>query len=195
MKLKELAAQLGLSITTVSRALNGYADVAPVTRERVLAAANRSGYAPNVSAQRLITGRVQVIGFVLPLPAGRFADPFLWVPEVARVLRPSGLLAFSGGTPFEAICFDDPSDTWDARLHRPYFGLHQVSFGDDGAVEFELPYGEWIRLFRRSGFAVEALVEVRPPEGAESTYRNAEETAWAQRWPMEQIWKVRREAA
>lgn len=127
--------------------------------------------------------------------ANRFADPFLWVPEVARVLRPSGLFAFSGGTPFEAICFDEPSDTWDGTLHRPYFGLHQVSFGDDGSVEFELPYGEWIRLFRRSGFAVEALVEVRPPEGAASTYRNAEETAWARRWPMEQIWKVRREAA
>jgi ubiquinone/menaquinone biosynthesis C-methylase UbiE len=125
--------------------------------------------------------------------ANRFADPFRWVPEAARVLRPDGLLAFSGGTAFEAICFDEPTDTWDARLHRPYFGLHRVSFGDDGAVEFELPYGEWIRLFRRSGFVVEALVEVQPPEGARSTYRNEAETAWARRWPMEQIWKVRKE--
>jgi LacI family transcriptional regulator len=93
MKLKELAAQLGLSITTVSRALNGYADVAPVTRERVLAAANRSGYAPNVSAQRLITGRVQAIGFVLPLPAGRFADPFLFEMMIGlgEVLRTRSL--------------------------------------------------------------------------------------------------------
>ena len=78
MTLKELATQLGLSITTVSRALNGYDDVAPATRERILAAASRMGYAPNISAQRLITGRVQAVGVVLPLPAGRFADPFLF---------------------------------------------------------------------------------------------------------------------
>ena len=52
--------------------------------------------------------------------------------------------------------------------------------------------GEWIRLFRRSGFRVEDLIEVQPPEGAQSTYRTPEETAWARRWPMEQIWKVRR---
>ena len=93
MKLKELAAQLGLSITTVSRALNGYADVAPATRERVQAAASRSGYAPNVSAQRLITGRAQAVGFVLPLPAGRFADPFLFEMMIGlgEVLRTRSL--------------------------------------------------------------------------------------------------------
>jgi hypothetical protein len=55
-----------------------------------------------------------------------------------------------------------------------------------------LGYGDWIRLFRSAGFDVETLVEVRPPEGAESTYRTPEQTAWARRWPIEQIWKVRR---
>lgn len=122
----------------------------------------------------------------------RFADPYLWVPEAARVLRPGGLLAFSGGTPFEVVCFDREADTWDARLHRPYFGLHALTFGDDEAIEFELPYGEWIRVLHEARLVVEALVEVRPPEDARSTYRNAEETAWARRWPMEQIWKARK---
>ena len=126
--------------------------------------------------------------------ANRFADPNLWVPEAARVLRRGGLLAFSGGTAFEAICFDPEPDGWGARLQRPYFGLRRISYGDDEAVEFELPYGEWIRLFRSCGLVVEALVEVRPPDGAESSYRNAEETAWARRWPMEQIWKTRKPA-
>ena len=77
MKLKALAAQLGLSITTVSRALNGYEDVSAATRERVLAVAAGAGYAPNASAQRLITGRSQAIGFVLPVAPEGFADPFL----------------------------------------------------------------------------------------------------------------------
>jgi hypothetical protein len=52
--------------------------------------------------------------------------------------------------------------------------------------------GEWIRLFRGSGFVIEDLIEVRPPERAASTYRTAEETEWARRWPMDQIWKVRK---
>jgi hypothetical protein len=39
---------------------------------------------------------------------------------------------------------------------------------------------------------IEDLIEVQPPEGAASTYRSVEETAWARSWPMEQIWKVRK---
>ena len=62
----------------------------------------------------------------------------------------------------------------------------------DEPVEFTLPQGDWIRLFRVNGLVVERLHEVQPPEGAESTYRSAEETTWARRWPMEQIWKVRK---
>jgi ubiquinone/menaquinone biosynthesis C-methylase UbiE len=126
--------------------------------------------------------------------ANRFADPSLWVPEAARVLRPGGLLAFSGGTPFEVVCLDAEADTWDERLHRPYFGLHVTAYEDE-TVEFELPYGEWIRLFRENGLEVEALIEVQPPEGARSTYRSEAETAWGRRWPLEQIWKARKRAA
>jgi hypothetical protein len=55
-----------------------------------------------------------------------------------------------------------------------------------------LGYGDWIRLFRRSGLVVEDLVEIRPPEGATSTYRDAADLLWARDWPMEQIWKVRK---
>jgi ubiquinone/menaquinone biosynthesis C-methylase UbiE len=123
--------------------------------------------------------------------ANRFADPYLWVPECARVLRPGGLLAFSGGTSFEISCVDKPTDTWVPRLVDDWFGMHKVTW-DDGVIEFELTYGDWIRLFRANRFVVEALVEIQPPEGAKSTYRNEAETAWARRWPMEQIWKVRK---
>jgi LacI family transcriptional regulator len=66
MKLKELAEQLGLSQTTVSRALNGYPEVNEATRERVSEAARRHGYRPNISARRLATGRVGAIGVFLP---------------------------------------------------------------------------------------------------------------------------------
>jgi LacI family transcriptional regulator len=77
MNLKLLAEHLGLSKTTVSRALAGYADVAASTRERVREAAERHGYRPNPVAQRLRAGRTETVGLVLPGGPVRFGDPFL----------------------------------------------------------------------------------------------------------------------
>lgn len=71
MNLKEFAARIGLSQTTVSRALSGYPEVKAATRERVLEAAAQFGYRPNVSAQRLATGRAGAIGIVFQ-GGGRF---------------------------------------------------------------------------------------------------------------------------
>jgi SAM-dependent methyltransferase len=121
-----------------------------------------------------------------------FADPYRTVPEVSRLLRPDGLLAFSHSTPLAMCCFDDEAETMQRRLLRPYFGMHRFDELPDEPVEFNLPYGEWIRLFREHDFRVEALVEVRPPEGAETTYRTAAETEWARSWPMEEIWRCRK---
>ena len=65
INLKELASELGLSQTTVSRALNGYPEVNEATRLRVTEAAVRHGYRPNASARRLATGRAGAFGLVL----------------------------------------------------------------------------------------------------------------------------------
>ncbi len=67
MNLKELATNLGLSPTTVSRALNGYPEVNEITRERVVAAAKRHNYLPNTRAIRLATGRAMAVGHVIPI--------------------------------------------------------------------------------------------------------------------------------
>lgn len=67
MNLKELSDKLGLSQTTVSRALNGYPEVREVTRQRVLAAAETYGYTPNSRAKTLATGQAMTIGHVLPI--------------------------------------------------------------------------------------------------------------------------------
>lgn len=74
MNLKQLAAMLGLSQTTVSRALNGYPEVNAETRERVLAAVKATGYRPNRAAQRLATGRAGSIGLVMPVAPGIDSD-------------------------------------------------------------------------------------------------------------------------
>ena len=75
MKLKDLADALGLSPTTVSRALNGYPEVSEATRERVLEAARRFNYLPNVSARRLATGRAGAVGVVLQSNRSLLLDP------------------------------------------------------------------------------------------------------------------------
>ncbi|MCA0927630.1 LacI family DNA-binding transcriptional regulator [Ruegeria profundi] len=66
MNLKQLSEILGLSQTTVSRALNGYPEVNEGTRTRVQAAADKHGYRPNIRAKGLATGRSLVIGHVIP---------------------------------------------------------------------------------------------------------------------------------
>lgn len=67
MNLKELSKKLGLSPTTVSRALNGYPEVNEATREKVVAAARRHHYLPNTRAIRLATGRAMAVGHVIPI--------------------------------------------------------------------------------------------------------------------------------
>ncbi|GAB5601651.1 substrate-binding domain-containing protein [Thermus sp. FJN-A] len=76
MKLKDLAKHLGLSPTTVSRALAGYPDVNPETRRRVQLAAKELGYRPSPIARRLRKGVTEAVGVVIPAPRGQLADPF-----------------------------------------------------------------------------------------------------------------------
>jgi hypothetical protein len=90
------------------------------------------------------------------------------------------------------MCWDEAADAMGTVLQSDYFGLHRIEDAD-GPVEFELPYGKWIRLFRANRFEIEELREIQPPRDAESTYRSRAETEWARSWPMEQIWIVRKE--
>jgi LacI family transcriptional regulator len=73
--LKHLAQSLGLSITTVSRALDGYSDVAPATRERVRAAAQAIHYQPNSAARSLRRRKAEAVAVTLPTEPGRFGPP------------------------------------------------------------------------------------------------------------------------
>jgi LacI family transcriptional regulator len=76
VSLSIIARNLNLSVTTVSRALGGFADVAAATRARVAAEAARIGYHPNQTARRLRSGRSEAVGVVLPSGPGQFDDPF-----------------------------------------------------------------------------------------------------------------------
>ena len=74
VNLKQLSQMLGLSQTTVSRALNGYPEVNRETRERVLKAVRETGYRPNKAAQRLATGKAGSIGLVMLTAPGHPSD-------------------------------------------------------------------------------------------------------------------------
>jgi LacI family transcriptional regulator len=67
MNLKELSIALGLSQTTVSRALNGYPEVSASTRQRVQDAARAHNYRPSTRAKGLATGQALAIGHVIPV--------------------------------------------------------------------------------------------------------------------------------
>ena len=64
---------------------------------------------------------------------------------------------------------------------------------NDPAFEYQLPYGEWIRLFRTNGFVIEDLIELRPAADATTGYDQYATLEWARDFPAEQIWKVRKE--
>jgi SAM-dependent methyltransferase len=120
-----------------------------------------------------------------------FADPYRTVPESARLLRAGGLLAFNHISPIYQIAAPVEADHAGDRLVYDYFGRHRTEL-PDGSVEFGLPYGGWIRLFRACGLVVEDLLEPRPGPDAASTYRDAGDLAWSRRWPSECIWRVRK---
>lgn len=74
--IKDIAQKVGKSITTVSRALNDYADISPETKEMVRQAAQELGYTPNTLAQRLKKQQTDTIGLIIPTSGPRFSDPF-----------------------------------------------------------------------------------------------------------------------
>jgi SAM-dependent methyltransferase len=124
--------------------------------------------------------------------ASIWADPYRWMPEAGRLLRPGGQLVFLVNSFLLVLCMP-PEDNVAAtdRMLRPAFDLCRIDWPDDQGINFYLSHGDWIRLLRRSGFELEELVELRAPEGATSRYPFVT-LDWARRWPSEEVWKVRR---
>jgi SAM-dependent methyltransferase len=122
-----------------------------------------------------------------------WCDPYLWVPEAARLLRPGGALVFLANSTLLMLCLPERESEGPARegLLRDQFGIHRFEWPDEESIEFHLSHGDWIRLLRESGFEIADLLEVRPPADATSRYPHVS-LDWARRWPCEEVWKARK---
>ena len=168
MNLKDLATALGLSPTTVSRALNGYPEVNDATRLRVSEAALRLNYRPNQKATSLATGRAMAVGHFLPISSSHemvnpiFADFLAGAAESyaaagydivlkvvkdsdqERVYRDLKARATVDGVILHAPVVDDPRIALLTELGLP-FVLHGRSTGS------KLPYS-WVDVNNEGAF-------------------------------------------
>jgi SAM-dependent methyltransferase len=148
---------------------------------------------------------VRAVGEQVPLRDGAFdvaiseygaaiwADPYRWIPEAARLLRPGGELVFLGNSSLLMLCAPDDDSAATDRLVRPHFGMHRFEWPEsDGAVEFSIPHGEMIALLRTARFEVEGLVEFPAPDDAQTPSDPLATAAWSRRWPIEEVWRARR---
>lgn len=99
--LKKISEALGLSISTVSRALKNHPDIAEKTKQRVTELANALDYEPNASAIQLRTNKSNLFGLIVPTISNFFYDSFIAsVEEESRRSNYSLMILQSGDDPF-----------------------------------------------------------------------------------------------
>jgi len=149
---------------------------------------------------------VEAPGESVPLPDASFdlavseygaslwADPYKWVPEAARLLRPGGLLVFLTNSTLMYLAAPDDADAQvGTELLRSMFGMYRMQWEGATGIEYHLAHGDWIKLLRENGFEIEALHELRPQPGAvDPTYYDFVTVEWAEKWPAEEIWVARK---
>lgn len=127
--------------------------------------------------------------------AAIWCDPYRWLPEAHRILKPGGQLVFLGNHPFAYACSPLDGSAYVHALQRSYFELGKLDWSqveiDPGGVEFGLPISGWFALFDEVGFDVLGFHEPRPSEPGDEV-RFAAPQAWAYDYPSEQVWKLRK---
>ena len=130
--IRDVAKKLNLSITTVSRALDGYSDVAPQTRALVTKTANRMGYYPNRAARQLRRQKADTIGFIIPSISKRFDEPFF-----AEFI--SGLGEESSSQNFDLLVANATTDDGESHLYQRWVNSRKV----DGFILNRIRKHDW----------------------------------------------------
>jgi SAM-dependent methyltransferase len=127
--------------------------------------------------------------------ASIWCDPYKWIPEAARLLRPGGELVFLRNSTLSMLCARDDEGT-DERLLRPQRGLHRLEWLDDErpGIEFHLGHSDWIRVLRANGFEILDLAELYAADDAVEHEYYSSAPEWAKKWPFEEIWRARKTA-
>lgn len=124
--------------------------------------------------------------------AAAWCDPERWLPEAARVLRPGGRLVFLTNSHLSALCVPTDEGVAEEQLLRGQREAYRVQW-PGGGIEFHPSHGDWIRILRGSGFAVEALHELyAPPDRGDHPFYEIVSADWAARWPAEELWVATR---
>jgi SAM-dependent methyltransferase len=155
------------------------------------------------AATRIEFPLVEGVGEDVPLPDASFdlalseygasiwADPYRWIPEAARLLRPGGRLVFLRNSTIVTLC--QTLEGASEQLQRPLRDLGKIVWPDTGEVEFHLPIGDLIDVLGESGFQVERLLELYAPDGAEThSYYDFVTAEWAGKWAAEELWVARK---
>ena len=176
-----------------------------------LAHAGAAVVAVDLSEKQLATARrlqhrfgphfplVQADAERIPLSTGRFdlvvsehgvaawCDPDRWLPEARRLLRPGGRLVFLTNSNLSALCVPTEEGVAGDRLLRGQRDAYRVQW-PGGGIEFHPSHGDWIRLLRGSGFALEAMHEIyAPPDQGDHPFYEIVTSEWAARWPAEEL--------
>ena len=166
--------------------------------ERQLATAARLAAEHHVDLG-LIHGSAEEV----PLPDGSFdfaiseygavlwCDPDRWLPEARRLLRPGGRLVFLTNHPLTHVASPWDGSNLVREFVRPYFGIGRQDWTgvdiDPGGIEFNLPIAEWFRRLTDLGFTVEAIHELRAPEGDPDEVQFFVDRGWAHDFPSELV--------
>ncbi len=130
--IRDVAKKLNLSITTISRALDGYDDVAAETRQLVIEAARQMGYAPNRAARQLRRQQAETMGFVIPAVSKRFDEAFFteFIAGLGEELSARNL---------DLLVSNATTDEGERNLYRRWVNSHKV----DGFILNRIHKHDW----------------------------------------------------
>jgi LacI family transcriptional regulator len=153
--IRDVAQKLGLSIATVSRALAGHSDIALKTRQLVARTAQEMGYTPNRAARQLRRQKADAIGYILPVEANQFSDPFYTEFLV-------GLGDESAQHPFDLLISVSGKDHLaEQRIYESWVQSRKV----DGFVLNRIRHSDW-----RMGYLSEHNVPFTTVEQGDENY-------------------------
>jgi SAM-dependent methyltransferase len=126
--------------------------------------------------------------------ASIWCDPYRWIPEAARLLRPGGELVFMRNSTLQLLCSPD-EDRVAERLIHPQKDMHRFDWTEpDGtSTEFHISASQMFQLLGKTGFEVLDFRELFAPDDAvDHPYYSYVPAEWAKRWPAEEIWRARK---